>query len=102
MTTHDDQIDKLERALADAYHARTDVPLRPHVMQRVMRDIRRSPAPRGWGALSAHEQLVWRTAAFAAVVAGIVALLSVGMARTTGENGTLFAEETELAYLFEE
>ncbi len=105
MTMHgEDEIDTVERALTEAYRARLDPPVSPGVMQQVMREIRRSGGRNGrWNLVMGDERLVWRTAAVAAALAAVVAMVSVEADRTTtGENGALFAEDIELAYLLGE
>jgi hypothetical protein len=103
MVHREDEIQKLERALTQAYRAQTDIPLGGvNVTQDVMRDIRRSPGESGrWVSAGVLDQLVWRAATIAAAVVLAVTVLTVGVLRTTaGESAGLLAEEFESAPLF--
>jgi hypothetical protein len=102
--THDDGIDKVERALTQAYRDRSGPDTPSLVTQRVMTDIRQPAGRNGRREpVTGYERLVWRTAAVAAAVAVVVTIASVGVDRTTnGENGTLFGDDIELAYLLGE
>ena len=89
MNRSDDDLNKLERLLAEAHRARPDPRLDPAWSLAVMRDIRREAAgvpqePSAW-----IEQRVWRTA----VVAAMIAVIFAGSALlyTDVESGDLTA-----------
>lgn len=102
-TERDDRMARVERALAEAYRARGERPVGPSLAAQVMQEIRRAAGARGADHFPGLEQLVWRTAAFAAAVAAVVAVVwggaVVGPARDTG---VLFGDEIEIASLFGE
>ena len=104
MADHDEDMQKLERALTEAYRARQEPPLGPDWARRVMRDIRLAATPEGRsGRLPGVEQLVWRTAAVVAAVAVIltVSIVAISPTSPTESTGSL-AEEFELTLLFPE
>ena len=103
MGYRDDEINKLERALAETYRSRSDVPFgEVNVTQDVMRTIRRSAGEGGrWIPSVVLDQIVWRTATIAAAVVLVVTILAVGMFQpTAGESAGLLAEEFESTPLF--
>lgn len=103
MVHRDDEIQKLERALTEAYRIQPDIPCGGvDVTQDVMRDIRRSPGESGrWVPSVVLDQLVWRTATIAAAVVLVVTVLIVSLIRVTpGESAGLLAEEFETAPLY--
>lgn len=93
-------VEKLERALIDAYHSRPDTSSdRVDVTRRVMCDIRRTAGEESWRLPSVVlDELVWRTATVAAAVVLIVTVLTMELVRTpSGENALLLAEDFETA-----
>ena len=103
MAHHDDDMQKLERALTESYRSRSTRPVDAvDVTQDVMRDIRRSAGERGWWAPSVVlDQLVWRAATITAAVVLMVTMLTVGLIRPqTGESAGLLAEELDAVPLF--
>ena len=102
-TERDDQIARVERALAEAYRASGERPAQPSLTAQVMEEIRRGAGGRSYDPSAGVEQLVWRTAAFAAAAAAVVAMVwgsvAVGPAR---DNGVLFGDEIEIASVFGE
>jgi hypothetical protein len=69
-TLNDDDLKKIERALADAHRSRQTPLLGADWSFRVMRDIRREAGAQGpWIRSLGLDRLVWRTAAVAAVLA---------------------------------
>jgi hypothetical protein len=103
MVHREDEIQKIERALTEAYRSQPDIPLGGvNVTQDVMRDIRRSRGESGrWIPTVVLDQLVWRAATIAAAVVLVVTVLTVGVLRTTaGESAGLLVEEFESAPLF--
>ena len=67
---NDDNLKKIERALAEAHRSRQEPSLGPDWTFRVMRDIRRESAEHGQSMIALGlDRLVWRTAAVAAVLA---------------------------------
>ena len=66
----DDNLKKVERALAEAHRARQEPSLGPDWSLRLMRDIRREANGHRQSMMARGlDQLVWRTAAVAAVLA---------------------------------
>lgn len=104
MAHHDDDIQKLERALTESYRSRSVLAFDAvDVTQDVMRDIRRSTGERAWWAPSVLDQLVWRTATITAAVVLMVTMLTVGLFRPqTGESAGPLAEEIDSVPLFGE
>jgi hypothetical protein len=102
MVPRDEKIQKLERALSEAYRSQPD----RHVgdmTQPVMRAVRQSAGERERWIPTVVDQLVWRTATIAAAVVLTVTVFTVGTFQTTrGENNGLLAEEFESAPLFAE
>ena len=99
----DDEIQKLERALTEAFRSRPDLPVGGFdVTQDVMRDIRRSTSDsRRWVSAVVLDQIVWRTATIAAAVVLVVTVLTVEVLRTApGESAALLTEEFESTPLF--
>lgn len=96
MTRHsDNDLAKLERALAEAHCARQEPALGPDWSQHVMRDIRREEA---WPAtpFAGIAFVVWRGAAVAATVALIVAASAlVYTGQDEGELTALLSEDLE-------
>lgn len=103
MSHRDDEIQKLERALTEAYRAQPDLQLDGvKLTQEVMRDIRQSANEGGrWIPSVVLAQLVWRTATITAAVVLIVTAFTVGVFQTTaGESAGPLAEEFDSAPLF--
>lgn len=104
MAQHDEDMQKLERALTEAHRARQEPSLGPDWARGVMRDIRHATVREEHRSIvPGAEQLVWRTAAVAATVAVILAV-SIAALSLTGstESAGSLAEEFELALLFPE
>jgi hypothetical protein len=102
MTVHrDDEIQKLERALTEAYRHQPDPIPGADLAQQVMRDIRQEAGDRDrWISTLAVDQLVWRTATVAAAVVLVLSVFTDGVVRpVTGERAGLLAEEFESAPL---
>ncbi|MCS6292662.1 MAG: hypothetical protein H8J66_06260 [Nitrospira sp.] len=97
----DDEMQKLERALTEAYRAQPDPIPGAGLAQQVMRDIRQGAGDSGrWISAVAVDQLVWRTATMAAAVVLLLSVFTVGVVRpVTGERAGLLAEEFESAPL---
>lgn len=97
----DDELQKLERALTEAYRAQPDPVPGAGLAQQVMRDIRQGAGDSGrWISAVAVDQLVWRTATMAAAVVLLLSVFTVGVVRpVTGERAGLLAEEFESAPL---
>ena len=96
----DNDIRKLERALADSYRSRSSVSNEVDVTQQVMRDVRRLGIERGgWTPPVMLDQLIWRTATLAAAVVLMVTMLTVGLFRPQWEGSALIAEDFESAPL---
>lgn len=97
----DDEMQKLERALIEAYRAQPDPIPGAGLAQQVMRDIRQEAGDSGrWISAVAVDQLVWRTATMAAAVVLVLSVFTVGVVRPmTGERAGLLAEEFESAPL---
>lgn len=104
MAHHDEDMQKLERALTEAHRARQEPSLGPDWARGVMRDIRHAAAPEGQRSIvPGVEQFVWRTAAVAATVAVILTVSIVAMSPTSStESAGSVAEEFELTLLFPE
>ena len=103
MAHQDDTIHKLERALAESYRTRSELPFDAlDVTQAVMRDIRRSTGEKErWTPSVVLDQLVWRAATITAAVVLMVTVITVGLFRPqVGENPGLLAEEFESVPLF--
>ena len=67
---NDDNLKKLERALTEAHRSRQEPSLGPDWSLHLMRDIRRETKGHGQSMMAPGlDQLVWRTAAAAAVLA---------------------------------
>lgn len=98
----DEEIEKLERALTEAYRAQPDPVPGSGLVQQVMRDIRQGASDSGrWISAVAVDQLVWRTATVAAAVVLVLSVFTVGVVRpVTGERAGLLAEEFESTPLF--
>jgi hypothetical protein len=104
MAHHDEDMQKLERALTEAHRARQEPPLGSDWARLVMRDIRHAATREGRRSMvPGVEQLVWRTAAVAATVTVIltVSILALSPTGSTESAGSV-AEEFELALLFPE
>ncbi len=101
MANNERQPEQLERLLCAVYRARSGPELGPAWRQGVIRHIRSLTGPAATERLGfGLDQLVWRTATLAAVLA-VVAALSVGvLVWTTQETETLLGEEFEIAALF--
>lgn len=101
MVQRDDEMQKLERALTEAYRAQPDPIPGAGLAQQVMRDIRQGAGDSGrWVSAVAVDQLVWRTATMAAAVVLLLSVFTVGVVRpVTGERAGLLAEEFESAPL---
>jgi hypothetical protein len=97
----DDEMQKLKRALTEAYRAQPDPIPGACLAQQVMRDIRQGAGDSGrWITAVAIDQLVWRTATVAAAVVLVLSVFTVGVVRSvTGERAGLLAEEIESAPL---
>ncbi|NOS79424.1 MAG: hypothetical protein HOP35_15915 [Nitrospira sp.] len=97
----DDELQKLERALTEAYRRQPDPVPGAGLAQQVMRDIRQGASDSGrWISAVAVDQLVWRTATMAAAVVLVLSVFTVGVVRSmTGERAGLLAEEFESAPL---
>jgi hypothetical protein len=99
MTAHDENMQKIERALIEAHRARSAPPLGQGWAEQLMQDIHRAevrPKP-----LHGVEQLVWRTAAIAAAVALIVTVSIVAWSWAPSNEGMgPLTEEFESAPLF--
>jgi len=97
----DDEMQKLERALTEAYRSQPDPVSGAGLAQQVMRDIRQGAGDSGrWISAVAVDQLVWRTATMAAAVVVLLSVFTVGVVRpVSGERAGLLAEEFESAPL---
>jgi hypothetical protein len=105
MIGHDDEsVNRLERALIDAYRSQSKASHAVDVTRDVMRDIRRSATERSrWTPTTVLDQLVWRTATITAAVVLTATVLTVGLWRPGAvENPALVAEELESVPLFDE
>jgi hypothetical protein len=103
MVQRDHEIEKLERALTEAYRARPDLPSGAvDVTHGVMREIRQLPGVgASWIPTVVLDQLVWRTATITAAIVLVVTIFTVGVIRpTSGESAGLIAEEFESTPLF--
>ena len=99
MTAHDENMQKIERALIEAHRARSARPLGQGWAEQLMQNIRRAEVrpkpPHG------VEHLVWRTAAIAAAVALIVTVSIVAWSwAPSNEEMGLLTEEFESVPLF--
>jgi len=104
MAHHDEDMQKLERALTEAHRVRQEPSLGADWTRRVMRDIRLAATSEGRSSIApAVEQLVWRTAAVAATVAVVltVSIVALSPMSSTESTGSL-TEEFELTLLFPE
>lgn len=98
-------VDKLERALTEAYRSKADAGIDSvDATRRVMHDIRQPAGKERWRlSWVVLDELVWRTATIAAALVFIVAVLTVEFVRTPGdENALLLAEDFETAPFFGE
>lgn len=93
----DEDLDKLERALAESHRSRQEPSLGADWVRHVMQDIRREAAGTGPAMPSAGiARAVWRTAAVAAVLAVIVVgSVLVYTGQDTVELAALLSEEFE-------
>lgn len=103
----DDELKKLERALAETFQVPVDHPAdQGEMARRVMRTLRRSADAGGLGqatgiASGLLDQFVWRVATIAAAAVLAVSVLTMQVLRTTtGESTLLLAEEFDATPLF--
>ncbi len=99
----EDKMARVERALAEAYRARGERPVRPSLAARVMQDIRRAADKQPYDPFAGFDQLVWRTAAFAAAAAAVVVMVWGGVAGGPARDiPVFFGDEIEIAAWFVE
>lgn len=102
MMQKDEDIQKLEQALAKAHRAREAPLFGPEWSEHVMRDVRRVAVQRARSSVvPGIERLVWRTATLAAAGALMLTISLIAWAWSpSSEDVGIVAEEIESAPLF--
>lgn len=95
----DEDLQRVERIFTDVYRDAPVPMLGERVIPAVMRDIRHLGHEDRWKSSVGIDHLVWRTAAVAATVVLLLAMLTVGLMRPMTGESLLLAEEFESAPL---